>query len=55
MTRSTRYGKKVAQHTILIRIPHDVKLHNQFQAYQSSKLINDTSIVKSLIGMSFTR
>jgi hypothetical protein len=55
MTWSTCYGKEVAQQTILIRIIQDVKLHNQLQAYQSSKLINDISIVKSLIGMSFTR
>jgi hypothetical protein len=37
------------------RILHDVRLHNQLQAYQSSKLINYTSIVKSLVGISFRR
>jgi hypothetical protein len=56
MTWSTCYGRKVTQHTIVIRILHDVKLHNQLQAYQSSKLIDDTNtIVKSMIGMSFPR
>ncbi len=49
MTWSTCYGGKVAQHSIVIKILHNVRMHNQLQAYQGSKLINDINIVKNLI------
>jgi hypothetical protein len=41
--------ERTTQHTIVIRIFHDVIMHNQLQAHQSFKLINDINIVKSLI------
>jgi hypothetical protein len=49
MTWSICYGKEAAQHTMVIKSLHGVRMHNQLQKYQSSKLINDISIVKSLI------
>jgi hypothetical protein len=49
MTWSTSYGREVAQHTIIIRIFHDVRVHNQLQAHQSFKLVIDIKIIKSLM------